>query len=988
MSKRFTRFLAVVAMTIVFFTIATTVTAGSTTLTDKQRDPLETLATTVAGKSAVVKGAGNTLQSIAEDIADATVFSYDASSKTAVSKVNIVVEFGAILTIQGETLKMLGPKILVRFGGEVFIDNATVSGASGHRYDFAIFGGATIRNSRISGLSFEPMPFNSAVVNYRNVKLFPKRASEGRYFIGKVNIDQPADDTPVNVQTVAFIKTHIPLVKLYLEPKFDLLQFDLDDLSGRIDTAVFDALYEAVAGIRADISLTTRDLQATLTTRAKQEVAQPLESDDPELSMLRQRQTYLREINRVQNRLEARIDAVSRQMQEQLARLAPVEVPDVPMDDWLRDTFHRSIGSGISMAEPTFADPVPDGLTSMEILMRHLAKAGMTPYVDDICLRMINRGPEVGKTYMKALYREASKQNIKVFTPGDFKELMRDPTWGCLGQEGKRERHAPCWNNPKLINAMKEQIKTAVDLVGHEPSFAGFYLNEPRAFNGWDDICQTAFRAYLRDKYTAAELKALGIDDVDAVVPPLVTERGAQPILWAEHGDFRDESMKNAFQQLMDYMRSLHPDAKLFPIINPDVCPAKYGPIVDVLGCDFYSRGETRQAYATDLWWSTAKGPLIATIGAYKDTSPRMYERDLCTAYAHGDGLLLFEWSSIWKHAQRDDRRKHIRGWTPENWDITRKHFHRMERMEKYLTQTESAAVIGLLHSDRTHILDPPNTRSFKGPSLYAENMSGTYVALTYAHLQCEPFFDEGMTAARLARYKVLILPDARSLRNAEVNMIRDWVKGGGVLVATAGSTRFDEWGRELADYQLKDVFGTSYVEFRSEPKTLEMDIETGTELAAALGQKKLTCAAEGGYEVVRAESGRVVAAWGDGSPAIVVNNFGKGRSIFLTVRYPGRGYRTQAYIRTAKDFRPYTITLFEGLMKAALKTAGIEHPFTVANCPIDTTVVMRSQPGRYILHLLNHDLDQQSVSGVEATVNVPTTANVKVFYPDDSTPV
>ena len=172
MSKRFTDLLAVLAMTIGFFTIATTVTAGSTTLADKQRDPLETLATTVAGKSAVVKGAGNTLQSIADDIADATVFSYDASSKTAVSKVNIVVEFGAILTIQGETLKMLGPKILVRFGGEVFIDNATVRAASGHRYDFAIFGGATIRNSTISGLTFEPMPFNSAVVNYRNVKLF------------------------------------------------------------------------------------------------------------------------------------------------------------------------------------------------------------------------------------------------------------------------------------------------------------------------------------------------------------------------------------------------------------------------------------------------------------------------------------------------------------------------------------------------------------------------------------------------------------------------------------------------------------------------------------------------------------------------------------------------------------------------------------------------------------------------------------------------
>ncbi len=97
MSKQFNHFLAVVAVTAGFFSIATTATAGSTTLADKQRNPLATTATTVAGKSAVVKGAENTLQSIADDIADATVFSYDASSKTAVSSVNIVVEFGAVM---------------------------------------------------------------------------------------------------------------------------------------------------------------------------------------------------------------------------------------------------------------------------------------------------------------------------------------------------------------------------------------------------------------------------------------------------------------------------------------------------------------------------------------------------------------------------------------------------------------------------------------------------------------------------------------------------------------------------------------------------------------------------------------------------------------------------------------------------------------------------------------------------------------------------
>jgi type 1 glutamine amidotransferase len=64
---------------------------------------------------------------------------------------------------------------------------------------------------------------------------------------------------------------------------------------------------------------------------------------------------------------------------------------------------------------------------------------------------------------------------------------------------------------------------------------------------------------------------------------------------------------------------------------------------------------------------------------------------------------------------------------------------------------------------------------------------------------------------ASLPHFKVLILPAAAALSDAQVKAIREFVRGGGGLIATGESSLCDELGRPRSDFALADLFGVSY---------------------------------------------------------------------------------------------------------------------------------------------------------------------------------
>ncbi|MBT2387679.1 hypothetical protein [Streptomyces sp. ISL-11] len=85
----------------------------------------------------------------------------------------------------------------------------------------------------------------------------------------------------------------------------------------------------------------------------------------------------------------------------------------------------------------------------------------------------------------------------------------------------------------------------------------------------------------------------------------------------------------------------------------------------------------------------------------------------------------------------------------------------------------------------------------------------GTVKALVYAHIPFSIVTSPGITAADLAGYRVLMLPNLQAVSGDEAEVLRGFVDGGGVVVITGPApTGLDATGTARAEYALADVLG------------------------------------------------------------------------------------------------------------------------------------------------------------------------------------
>lgn len=87
----------------------------------------------------------------------------------------------------------------------------------------------------------------------------------------------------------------------------------------------------------------------------------------------------------------------------------------------------------------------------------------------------------------------------------------------------------------------------------------------------------------------------------------------------------------------------------------------------------------------------------------------------------------------------------------------------------------------------------------------------GVYRMGMEEHLTLTLITELDLKPETLRRHRVLILPNAVCLSDEQVQIIRDYVNGGGGLVATCETSLCDEQGNSRGDFALKDLFGTSY---------------------------------------------------------------------------------------------------------------------------------------------------------------------------------
>jgi hypothetical protein len=113
------------------------------------------------------------------------------------------------------------------------------------------------------------------------------------------------------------------------------------------------------------------------------------------------------------------------------------------------------------------------------------------------------------------------------------------------------------------------------------------------------------------------------------------------------------------------------------------------------------------------------------------------------------------------------------------------------------------------------------NTRNFYGRSAglveerYMAGVLGTFRTAVEEHLPITVINDWNLNSEDLARYKLLILPNAACLDDAQVTAIGQFVRAGGGLVASLDTSLFDEYGNPREKFALGEVLG---VEHRGPP--------------------------------------------------------------------------------------------------------------------------------------------------------------------------
>ena len=128
-----------------------------------------------------------------------------------------------------------------------------------------------------------------------------------------------------------------------------------------------------------------------------------------------------------------------------------------------------------------------------------------------------------------------------------------------------------------------------------------------------------------------------------------------------------------------------------------------------------------------------------------------------------------------------------------------------------YAAGLQPYANVALLFSRQS--LDYLDRGSWDSDYAYHDEWKGMAMLLLESHIPYRIISEADLTPETLARYDALILPFFGAMSPAQAQVIRDYVAGGGVLIATGETSRFDAQGQPLPDFQLADVFGVSYTE-------------------------------------------------------------------------------------------------------------------------------------------------------------------------------
>jgi beta-galactosidase len=213
--------------------------------------------------------------------------------------------------------------------------------------------------------------------------------------------------------------------------------------------------------------------------------------------------------------------------------------------------------------------------------------------------------------------------------------------------------------------------------------------------------------------------------------------------------------------------------------------------------------------------------------------------------------------------------------WKVDEWAQMASEF---QKLEKLGFPRQGQPQVAIAHSYQTMWLTSPPP----GPNTMKE-----YFKVSYGEQGVKafaPLFADNIDTAvvdighdAIDRYKLVVLPAAYLMDRETADAIRNYVANGGTVIMTGYSAKVDEtgkWFETPLPGRLTDVFGVRTNEFYRADTPLKFSF-AGEERTGS----------DNYYEALEPSTAKVLARFEntpEKSPAITVNQFGKGRAIYL----------------------------------------------------------------------------------------------------------
>ncbi len=233
---------------------------------------------------------------------------------------------------------------------------------------------------------------------------------------------------------------------------------------------------------------------------------------------------------------------------------------------------------------------------------------------------------------------------------------------------------------------------------------------------------------------------------------------------------------------------------------------------------------------------------------------------------------------------------------TENYWSDLRGSYDGIARVTKQLAAAEHLIHPGELRQTRVALLYSISSDLWQ-PYNYRHMLErrGTYLSLVHDQYTVDMLTEEDIEAGRLKQYKALYATDP-CISVAATAAISRWVRGGGHLYGSGTAGSRNEFNEPVDG--LAQVFGIQ-ANPKATPQPGNYRTRGHLNKIPHLDQIKLRSAdsmPSAGFDVIglkvaaQTKGGDAVGQFQDGSPAVVSNEFGKGRSIFVATT-PGISY-------------------------------------------------------------------------------------------------